>query len=41
MEPTIKDLFTEEQWNSIKENLTSQIEEIASYPQTIHCEDVE
>ena len=41
MEPTIKDLFTEEQWSNIKNNLTLQIEEIANYPQTIDCEDVE
>lgn len=41
MIPTIKDLFTEEEWNCIKTSLTPQIEEIADFPQTIDCEDVE
>lgn len=41
MIPTIKDLFTKEEWDSIKASLTPEIEEIADFPQTIDCEDME
>lgn len=40
MESTIKDLFSEEEWNCIKESYTQQIEEIADFPAAIDCEDV-